>query len=279
MNNLRRFIQCDVFSTDQMGGNPLAVVVEAEGLSDDQMQRFANWTNLAETTFLLPPRDPGADYRVRIFTPRREMKFAGHPTLGSCAAWLATGGTPRVAGKVVQECAIGLVNIDTSGDEPAFVAPGTRISPMAPAEQERYRLALGLSKDDVISAICLDNGPQWNVLELRDARTVLAIDAARVQWPEYAGLSVIGAHPSGHACAYETRNLAPSSGMSEDPITGSLNAALACWLRDRGSIADGIVISQGTCLGRTGRVSVRPSGRDLLIGGHVNILIDGHLAL
>lgn len=275
----RRFVQCDVFSTDPTLGNGLAVVLDAAGLSDDQMQRFAAWTNLAETTFVLPPADPAADYTLRIFTPGREMKFAGHPTLGSCAAWLAAGNTPRRLGMVVQDCAVGLVEIDQTGDVPAFVAPATDVAPMTDADRARYADALGLSADDVVQGVVLDNGPVWHLLELSDAATALAVDEARVRWPEFQGLAVMGAYPNGHAFAYETRNIAPSSGMSEDPITGSLNAAIARWLQSTGRLTGDITISQGTKLGRTGRVHVRAEGDRVLVGGHTNILIEGTLTL
>lgn len=279
MPQSRRFAQCDVFSPDPTMGNPLAVVVDAQGLTDAQMQQFANWTNLAETTFLLPPENAGADYRVRIFTPKREMKFAGHPTLGSCMAWLAAGGTPNNPGRVVQECAIGLVEIDISTPQPAFVAPPTQISPMPEADKARYIEALRLDATDVMAAVRLDNGPIWNLLELANAERVLAVDADRVHWPEFQGLSLLGAYPQEHVHDFETRNIAPSSGMMEDPITGSLNAAIAHWLRQENRLEMDVTISQGTRLNRTGRVFVRTRGDDVLIGGHVNILIEGTVHL
>lgn len=275
----RRFVQCDVFSEDPTLGNGLAVVLDAEGLSDTQMQRFAAWTNLAETTFVLPPQHPGADYTLRIFPPGREMKFAGHPTLGTCAAWLAAGNRPRRAGVVIQHCAIGLVEIDQTGHVPAFVAPATQVAPMPEAERASYGAALGLAPSDVLQGVVLDNGPVWQLLEVRDAATALAIDESRVTWPSYQGLAVVGAYPEGHTFAFESRNLAPSSGMPEDPITGSLNAAIARWLLAEGRLQDNLTVSQGTKIGRTGRVHIRRDGERVLVGGHSAILIEGELTL
>lgn len=278
----RRFIQADVFTSEPTKGNGLAVVVESDDLTDDQMQQFAAWTNLAEATFLLPPTHPDADYRVRIFTTAREMLFAGHPTLGSCAAWLHCGGAPRSDGKVIQECAIGLVEIDRTGAVPAFVAPDTQIAPMGESAESDLCKALRIDPTRVRRSAVLENGPTWNVLELASADDVLAIDAGLVRWPEYVVVSVIGPHADGADCDYEVRNLSPSSGMSEDPITGSLNAALARWMWSEGRLDRDLVIAQGTCLGRAGRVFVGAplEGSDrVLIGGHSHIVIDGTVTL
>ncbi len=277
----RRFIQCDVFTDQPTKGNGLAVVVDAAGLSDAAMQDFAAWTNLAETTFILPPSVAGADYRVRIFTPTREMLFAGHPTLGSCAAWLHTGGQPADAGVVRQECAIGIVDID-QGDVPAFVAPPTRITPM----DAQHRLAvlerLQIAPERVRGSTQLENGPVWQVLELASADDVLAVDAAQVRWPEFKAIGLIGAHPPGSECDYEVRMLAPSSGMSEDPITGSLNAAVARWFNSMGRLTGPLRIAQGRSIGRVGRVHIRPDPAEpdrILIGGNTLILIEGTVTL
>ncbi|MEO8529648.1 MAG: PhzF family phenazine biosynthesis protein [Deltaproteobacteria bacterium] len=276
----RRFIQADVFSSVPARGNGLAVVVDADGLSDDNMQNFAAWTNLAETTFLLPPTDPAADYRVRIFTPGREMPFAGHPTLGSCAAWLHCGGVAKDAARVIQECGVGLVEIDLSGPVPAFVAPPTTIKPLPEADITRLASALNLARAIVINGIELSNGPVWQVLELADANAVLAVDSSRVSWPDFVGLSLIGAHPADSGFDFEVRMISPSSGMSEDPITGSLNAAIAHSLMAEGHLTRPLVMRQGTCIGREGRVFIMPDQNDrILIGGAVQILIDGWLTL
>lgn len=278
----RRFIQTNVFSSDPTFGNGLAVVVDGDGLTTEQMQAFAAWTNLAETTFLLPPADPAADYRVRIFTTQKEMLFAGHPTLGSCMAWLHAGNRPAIDGRVRQECAIGIVDIDITGTHPAFVSPPTKSSPMPEAEQTRLIAAMGIDPAQVKTAVVLDNGPIWNLFELTSAADVLAVDASRVRWPEHQGLSLFGAHPAGSECQYEARNIAPSSGMNEDPITGSLNAAIACWLLSQNRLPEAAIAAQGTNIGRTGRVFYRQSAAypgKVLIGGAVNVLIDGTLDL
>ncbi|MEL6681150.1 MAG: PhzF family phenazine biosynthesis protein [Pseudomonadota bacterium] len=275
----RRFIQCDVFSAKPLKGNGLAVVVDGDGLSTSQMQQFAAWTNLAETTFLQTPEEPTADYAVRIFTPGREMPFAGHPTLGSCAAWLHSGGVPREAGIVRQQCQIGVVEIDMSGAIPAFVAPPTQIAPLDQADITRLTMALDLSPGQIIGAARLDNGPVWQVLELQSAADVLAIDANRVSWPEFVALGVFGPYPEGGDVDFEVRNLAPSSGMSEDPITGSLNAAIAQWLAANGRLEKKIVMSQGTKIGREGRVYVTADADQIKIGGQVQIVIEGTVDL
>jgi len=276
----RRFIQCDVFSPRPTQGNGLAVVVDGEGLSDEAMQTFAAWTNLAETTFILPPEDPDADYKLRIFTTTREMLFAGHPTLGSCAAWLHCGGVARQDGLVRQECGVGLVDIDTSGEQLAFVAPPTRIEPMPDTQLRIITDALNITVDQVLNCTVLDNGPVWQVLQLENAEQVLAADSSLVKWPEYKAIGLIGVHPTEHECDYEVRMLAPSSGMSEDPITGSLNAALAHWLSVEGCLDTAINVAQGTNINRYGRVSIRPDGSGgVYIGGDTHILIDGQVNL
>lgn len=277
----RRFIQCDVFSPVPTQGNGLAVVVDAEGLSDVQLQVFAAWTNLAETTFLLPPTDSSADYKVRIFTPAREMLFAGHPTLGSCAAWLHAGGIPRQEGVVRQECGVGIVEIDIRQETYAFVAPPTTIGPLPDQQLHAIVDALEISPDSVLHTAQLNNGPVWQVLQLASAEQVLAVDSSMVKWPAYKSIGLIGAHPSGSECEYEVRMLAPSSGMSEDPITGSLNAAIAHWMHAEERLTRPIVVAQGTKINRHGRVSIRPDndGDRILIGGDTHIIIDGMMML
>jgi PhzF family phenazine biosynthesis protein len=237
------------------------------------MQGFAAWTNLAETTFLLPPKDPNADYRLRIFTPYQELPFAGHPTLGSCRAWLHTGGQPKEAGVVRQECGVGIVEIDTTGDRLAFAAPPTTISPLPSDHLDAIVANLAIARDDVARAIRLDNGPVWQVLDLGSAEHVLAVDSGLAHWEPVDFVGLLGAQPAGSESAYEVRLLA-SNGV-EDPITGSLNAAIAHWLQDQGQLEEPIVISQGTALGRHGRVHIRPEGNRILIGGDTHILIEG----
>jgi PhzF family phenazine biosynthesis protein len=280
----RRFIQCDVFSPIPYQGNALAVVVDGEDLSEQQMQLFAAWTNLAETTFLLPPDDPAADYKVRIFTPAREMPFAGHPTLGSCAAWLHSSGMARAPGVVRQECGVGIVEIDVSRrdeDLLAFRAPPTRIQPLPATQFEAFVEALQIPRAAVLHTAQLDNGPVWQVLQLDSAEAVLAVDSARVRWPEFKAIGLIGAHAAGAECEYEVRMLAPSSGMSEDPITGSLNAAIAHWLQAEGRLPGPVTVAQGMAIGRHGRVSIRPGKDvgDIQVGGQTHVLIQGTVTL
>jgi PhzF family phenazine biosynthesis protein len=277
----RRFIQCDVFTSVPTKGNGLAVVVDGEGLSEEEMQAFAAWTNLAETTFLMSPTTNEADYRVRIFTPKREMLFAGHPTLGSCASWIRAGGKSRTEGVVKQECGVGIVDIDVTGAVPAFAAPPTTTAPLPLEKFEAITSALCLSNDRILRTAQLANGPVWQVLELVSAADVLAADSRKIRYPEFIGVGLIGPHPPGSECQYEARCLAPSSGMSEDPITGSLNAAIAQWMYGVGHWHTPVTIAQGTCIGRQGRLFVRrdDSTGTVWVGGQTCILIDGTLIL
>ncbi|MEM9357278.1 MAG: PhzF family phenazine biosynthesis protein [Pseudomonadota bacterium] len=275
----RRFIQCDVFSSVPTRGNGLAVVVDGDGLSDEVMQTFAAWTNLAETTFLMTPSDPAADYKVRIFTPGREMLFAGHPTLGSCASWLHCGGQPKQSGVVRQECGVGIVDIDISGTVPSFLAPDTLVEPMSGESLAAIASAAGISDSQIVRTAQLTNGPVWQALELASAADVLAIDAAQIRYPDFRGIGFIGAHPPGSECDYEVRMLGSSSGMLEDPITGSLNAALGCWMRDLGLWRGEKKIAQGTSIGRYGRVATRCSDSEVWIGGESHVLIEGSVKL
>jgi len=276
----RRFIQCDVFSATPARGNPLAVVLDADGLDDDALRRFAAWTNLAETTFVLPPIDPSADYRVRILTPQREMPFAGHPTLGTCAAWLHAGNRPREEHRVRQECGVGIVEIDCSVDVPAFVAPATRLEPMPDDAFERIADALQLDRSRIRATARLDNGPVWQLIEFESAADVLAVDATRVRWPLFKAIGLLGRQPESADTDFEIRMIAPSSGMSEDPVTGSLNSAVAHWLQANDRLSSDIVVAQGRVIGRHGRVYIKPDpvvpGR-VLIGGETHVMIDGML--
>lgn len=281
MHKVRRFIQCDVFSPAPYQGNGLAVVVDAEGMTEELMQRFATWTNLAETTFLLKPTDPIADYRVRIFTPSREMLFAGHPTLGSCASWLHCGGIPKNAGLIRQECGVGIVEVDISQRPTfSFAAPPTTIKKMDPAHRAEIMRVLDIPAEAVVNTAELCNGPTWQFFELKHAEQVLALDASRVRWPTFKSIGFIAPHPPGSECDVEVRMLAPSSGMSEDPITGSLNAAIAQWLSASGRLQKPYVAAQGTVIGRLGRVTVTPDNQGAVwIGGQVHILIDGEVRI
>ncbi len=280
MTKTRRFVQCDVFTSAPTKGNGLAVVVDGDGLSDQQMRDFAAWTNLAETTFLFPPTSAEADYKVRIFTPAREMPFAGHPTLGSCASWLHTGGQPVTPKIVRQECNIGIVDVDLRGDVPAFVAPPTDIEPLPSARLMAICGALEIDPGAVVRSAALNNGPAWQVLELTDAATVLALDSGKLTGLSLAGLGLIGPHGDEAQCDYEVRMI--DSDMGEDPITGSLNAAIARWMAADGRLDRDLLIAQGTCIHREGRVHIRrdPADADrILIGGETQILIEGTVRL
>lgn len=279
---LRRFIQCDVSSATRARGNPLAVVLDAEGLDDDALREFAAWTNLAETTFVLPPTDPTADYRVRILTPQREMPFAGHPTLGTCAAWLHAGNSPRDRMRVRQECGVGIVEIDISGKVPAFIAPPTRLDALGDDALARIVDALQLDRSRIRATALLDNGPVWQLIEFEDATDVLAVDASRVRWPAFKAIRLLGRQPANADTDFEIRMIAPSSGMSEDPVTGSLNSAVAHWLQANGRLTQPIVVAQGTKIGRQGRVYISPDPDRtdrVHVGGETHIMVEGTLAL
>lgn len=282
MTQQRRFIQCDVFTSTPTRGNALAVIVDGEGLTDEQMLTVAAWTNLAETTFIVPTEHPDADYKVRIMTPGREMLFAGHPTLGTCASWLHCGGKPKNPGVVKQECGIGIVEIDISENPPAFIAPDTHIEPLPQDSFTAITDALDIDPAQVVSRSQLNNGPIWQVLELQTAEQVLAVDSSKVRWPMFKSIGLIGKHATAHECDYEVRMLAPSSGMSEDPITGSLNAALAKWLAAQDRLEQALVIAQGTTINRHGRVYIKPDANQpgtVRIGGETHLLIDGTITL
>jgi len=282
MPKQRRFIQCDVFSDHPTKGNALAVVLDADGLSEEAMKSFAAWTNLAETTFLFAPETPEGDYHVRIFTPKREMPFAGHPTLGSCAAWLHLGGKPKTSGVVRQECGVGVVEIDLTNDIPAFKAPPTAIAEMPEQKFAELIEKLDIDPKHVVRSAVLNNGPEWHAFELQNAQQVLAVDSSRVRWPSEKAIGLIGKHSPGADWGFEVRMLAPSSGMSEDPITGSLNSAIAHWRLTNNELDEPVCVSQGTTIGRKGRVHISPildTPGQASIGGHTNILIEGTVVL
>ena len=302
---MRAFQQIDVFTAQPYLGNALAVVMDASGLSDAQMQRFACWTNLSETTFLLPPTDPAADYRVRIFTPGGELPFAGHPTLGSCHAWLEAGGQPR-GQDVVQQCAIGLVRIRREGSQLAFAAPPCKRSDITSDLLASILDALGLQPQAVLAAQKLDNGPQWHGLLLDDPQTVLALQpdharlrelgtkvgvAARYGHAANTGLLIARSNREARASRspaaaepgaadLEVRAFAAPIGVNEDPVTGSLNAGLAQWLMAEGHMPTRYQAAQGACLGRAGQVHLqRDASGQVWVGGQSVVCISGQVRL
>ncbi|KAE8763878.1 PhzF family phenazine biosynthesis protein [Georgenia thermotolerans] len=278
--NPRRFAQVDVFSAEPFRGNPVAVVVDGEGISDHDMQAFARWTNLSETTFLLPPTTPEADYRVRIFTTDEELPFAGHPTLGSAHAWRAAGGTPRTPGRLVQECAAGLVELRERDGRWAFAGPPlTRYEPVDEATLARAVAGLRLDPADVLDSSWLVNGPVWIGLRLASAEQVLAIR------PDFGRLGdlfvgVVGPYPEDDGAAggderpdLEVRALMGTG--TEDPVTGSLNAGVARWLMDTGEAPAAYLAAQGTVLGRAGRVHVAAEDGEIWVGGDTATVVEG----
>jgi PhzF family phenazine biosynthesis protein len=281
----RPFKQVDVFTETPYRGNPLAVVLDGTGLSTETMQHFTDWTNLSECTFVLPPTDEGhaagADYRVRIFCPGRELPFAGHPTLGTCHAWLQAGGQPRAPQQVVQECGVGLVRIQRDGERLAFAAPPLRRSgPLDEADVALIARGLGLSRDDIVAHAWCENGPPWRGVMLRSAEQVLAV---RPDATVLAGLEIglVGPQPAGSDTAFEVRAFFHGhQTLSEDPVTGSLNAAVAQWLIGAGMAPPNYIASQGTAMGRAGRVHVdRDANGTIWVGGASVTCITGEVAL
>jgi PhzF family phenazine biosynthesis protein len=282
----RSFKQVDVFTATPYHGNPLAVVLDGSGLDDEAMQRFASWTNLSETTFLLPPTQPQADYRVRIFTPGGELPFAGHPTLGSCHAWMENGGTPRSADVVVQECKVGLVRIRRESPRLDFAAPALKLSAANAGVVDKVAAALGVKPQQIVASQVLDNGPAWLALLLDSAQTVLRLR------PDHGALKALGQkvgvaalHPATDSAdpaapALEVRAFAAPIGIEEDPVTGSLNAGLAHWLMAEGHMPSTYVAAQGTCIDRAGRVFItRDAAQQIWVGGQSVTCINGQVRL
>lgn len=284
MSQERQFAQVDVFSAVPYRGNPVAVVLDADGLADEQMARIANWTNLSETTFLLSPTDPTADYRLRIFTPYSELPFAGHPTLGSAAAWLDAGGAPKQDEKIVQECGAGLVDIRRI---PRRGGPTTPAEALAFAAPERLRTgeldesyvvaiadALGVERGDILGHQWVDNGPGWAAVRLGSAEQVLALTPDFSAIPD-AKLGVLGAHGRDSDHEYEIRAFVPGVGVAEDPVTGSLNASVAQWLIGEGLVPDSYTVTQGTALGRAGVISITKEAATGTAEGNKTIWVGG----
>ncbi len=272
------FKQVDVFTGEAFRGNPLAVVIGADGLTDQQMAGIANWTNLSETTFLLAPTNPEADYRVRIFTPERELPFAGHPTLGSCHAWLSTGIAPKQQ-NIVQECGVGLVRIRRDGKRLAFAAPPLRrAGDVAPDMLARIARALRIEPEAIKASQWVDNGPGWVGVMLATRLELLAIERDYPALPGQA-LGVVAPwdeNRDGTGAQFEVRAFVGTR-AAEDPVTGSLNAGLAQWLIGAGLAPDAYIASQGTKLGRAGRVHVARAGADIWIGGDTVTCIEGKI--
>ena len=281
MSRPREFKQVDVFTSAPFLGNPLAAVVDGTDLPAELMQRFARWTNLSETVFLLPPSSPDAGYAVRIFTPFQELPFAGHPTLGAARAWLDSGGTPRARGRIVQECGAGLVPIVCDGADLAFQAPATRRS--GPIEEDRLAeiaAALGVNAGRILDHQWVDDGPGWAAVEVSSAEEVLALE------PDFSGLpeamvGVVGARGRrgpGEA-AYEVRAFAPGAGVAEDPVTGSLNASIGQWFLARGDVPLPYTVSQGARVGRAGLLTVSHVEGAVWVGGAAITRIVGEVAM
>ena len=281
----RRFAQLDVFADRPQRGNPLAVVLDAQGLTEEEMQRVARWTNLSETTFLLPPISAEADYRVRIFTPSGELPFAGHPTLGTARAWLEAGGIPA-GERIVQECAAGLITVRRDGGRLAFAAPALlRSGPLDEADVDQLASALGVTRSSVLGHAWVDNGPGWRVLELESADQVLSLSPDLAAMTD-AKLGVVGRHGSVGAAAgpadgtagplYEVR--AFTLGGVEDPVTGSLNAGIAQWMVGREPMPTRWIAAQGTALGREGRIDVQVAAEGTIwIGGATVPTVEGSI--
>ncbi|WP_293697773.1 PhzF family phenazine biosynthesis protein [uncultured Agrococcus sp.] len=275
MARSRPFAQVDVFSSEPYLGNPVAVILDGESLSDDEMQRIAQWTNLSETTFVLPPTRDGADYRLRIFTPSSELPFAGHPTLGSARAWLEHGGVPGTRGRIVQECGAGLVDVRVDDERLAFAAPPlVKSGPLEDEFFERLVAAFGVDRERVLGHQWVDNGPGWAALHLASADDVLGLEPDFSQIPD-AVVGAVGAYPEGSGHAFEIRAFVPGESVPEDPVTGSLNASVAQWLTSTGQAPDRYTVSQGRALGRAGEISIAVEDDTVWVGGAATVLFSG----
>jgi PhzF family phenazine biosynthesis protein len=279
----RRFAQVDVFGGGPCSGNPVAVVLDAEGMTDEEMQRFARWTNLAETTFVLPPTRPEADYRVRIFTPVLELPFAGHPTLGTCHAWLEAGGEAGV--EIVQECDAGLVRIrrEESSERSSSRIPGTsafafaappmvRSGPASDEDRAKVARALGLAPGELLAVEWVDNGPGWIAALLESPHQLLELRPEPLEFD----LGAVALYPPSSEAAIELRAWAPVNGQAiEDPVTGSLNASVAQWLLADGRLTAPYLAHQGTAIGREGRIHVSEAHGEIWIGGRTETVLAG----
>ncbi len=273
------FLTVDVFTDRPFLGNPVAVVMDADGLSPEAMQRIARWTNLSETTFVLQPDAPSADYRLRIFTPDRELPFAGHPTLGSARAVLATGRVAPRSGRLVQQCGAGLVPLRVGSDGRLFFeAPPARVTPVGGDDLRALADALGLA-DAPPRLEAIDIGPVWLTGELADAGRLLAMR------PDMAALEALSRrlhatgvtlHARGGPADVVVRSFAPAAGVPEDPVCGSGNACVALQRRDGGRRHD-YVAAQGEAIGRAGRIAVAYRDDAIEVGGHAVVCVEGTL--
>lgn len=278
----RRFRQIDVFGADPYTGNPVAVVLDADGLETDELRQFSVWSNLSECTFVLPPTSPQADYRVRIFSLSTELPFAGHPTLGTARAWLDGGGVPKIPGTVVQECGAGLIPVRIDGDVLAFAAPERlRSGPVDPGYLATVIEILGADPDRVIDAEWLDNGPGWVGVLFDSAETVLNLKPNALSHPGRWDIGVIGPAAANAETSFELRAFftAGDEPLREDPVTGSLNASAAQWLLATGRASAPYVAQQGTAIGRSGRIYVTADAQDIWVGGRTHVAIAGTIDL
>ncbi len=274
----REFAQVDVFSATPYAGNPVAVVLDGSDLDTSEMQRFAAWTNLSETTFVLPPQDPSANYRVRIFTPVAELPFAGHPTLGTCHAWLEASSVAASHGPWIQECGAGRVEVRQTAIGLAFAAPPLlRTGPVEEVLLADVAEALDIRRDEIVDSQWVDNGPGWMAVLLSEVDRLMAVQPAFRD----LDLGVAALHPAGEPEAVEVRAFFPKDGVYvEDPVTGSLNASLADWLERSGRVRLPYVARQGTALGRAGRVHISRDGEGRLwIAGATRTFIRGETCL
>jgi PhzF family phenazine biosynthesis protein len=274
----RRCQLVDVFHSEPLSGNPLAVVFDAEGLTTEQMQQITRWFNLSETSFLLAPTSSDADYRVRIFTQDRELPFAGHPTLGTCHAWLTAGGKPRSSAQIVQECGAGLIPIRPANERLAFAAPKViRSGPVEEAKLDEIAQVLRIKRADIVDSQWVDNGPGWVAVQLVSAEAVLAVEPAR-HHPEPIDIGVVGAYPPGGPVAFEVRAIFSDHRRTllEDPVTGSLNASVAQWLLTTGRAKAPYVAAQGARVGRAGRIYIdRDANGAVWVGGKTTSIVSG----
>jgi len=276
----RAFAQVDVFSSHPLKGNPVAVILDGEGLSTNQMQQLARWTNLSETTFVLRATDPDADYRLRIFTPGGELPFAGHPTLGSAHAWLENGGTPGRGDRVVQQCQAGLVAVLRGERMLSFAAPPTlRTGPIDDSEVDLIAAAFKIDRERIIDHQWVDNGPGWAVVRLSTAREVLDLEPDLTVIPQ-SMVGAIGAYPEGSEYQFEMRTFAPKIGVAEDPVCGSMNAGVGQWLTAGGTVPGSYRVSQGAALGREGSIEITADIEGTVwVGGATRTIIRGVIAL